>query len=362
MGTTVKTSVDQALALINDSVRTLKPYHLTPETCNVKLNQNENPFDWDRDVKEHAAAFFAERPWNRYPEFVPNALKARLAAHVGVTPDSVIVGNGSNEMLLVLMLSFAAKAKSVIICLPTFTVYKLLRDGMGMRPVDISLTSDLQYDIPAIKKAAADNPGAMLIICSPNNPTGNAVSEADLRDILSVHTGVCVLDQAYVEFGGFNALGLIDEYKNLIVARTFSKAMAAAGLRLGYMIGATEVIAEINKIKLPYNINFFTDHAASTILDNASMAKKSVEMIINERDILYDYLKTLPFDNVYPSAANFILIRTKHKKELFDHLKKSDILVRDVSAYPMLDNCLRFSIGTPDENILLRNSLKSFFE
>jgi len=362
MGTTVKTSVDQALSLINDSVRALKAYHLTPETRSVKLNQNENPCDWDRSIKERAADFFVERPWNRYPDFVPDALKARLAAHVGVTPESVIVGNGSNEMLLVLMLSFAAKAKSVIVCSPTFSVYRLLSNGVGARPVDVSLTNDLRYDIPAIKKAAAGNPGAMLIICSPNNPTGNTVSEEDLRDILSVHTGVCVLDQAYVEFGGFNALALIDEYKNLIIARTFSKAMAAAGMRLGYMIGDPEIIVEINKIKLPYNINFFTEHAASTILDNASAAQKSVDMIIKERDILYDSLKTLPFDNVYPSTANFILIRTKHKQKLFDHLKESDILVRDVSSYPMLENCLRFSIGTPDENKLLQKSLKLFFE
>jgi len=361
MGTTVKTSADQALALINDSVRTLKGYHLTPETCDIKLNQNENPCDWDRDIKERAAAFFVERPWNRYPDFVPDALKARLAAHVGVTPDSVIAGNGSNEMLLVLMLSFAAKAKSVIVCSPTFTVYRLLSNGMGARPVDVSLTDDLRYDIPAIKKAAAGNPGSMLIICSPNNPTGGAVGEEELREILSVHTGVCVLDQAYVEFGGFNGLSLINEYKNLIIARTFSKAMAAAGMRLGYMIGAPEVINEINKIKLPYNINFFTEHAASTILDNAAMAQKSVEMIIKERDILYDYLKTLPFDNVYPSTANFILIRTKHKQKLFEHLKDNDILVRDVSSYPMLENCLRFSVGTPEENVSLRGALKSFF-
>ncbi|MDR2694202.1 MAG: histidinol-phosphate transaminase [Chitinispirillales bacterium] len=362
MATTVKTPVDEALALINESVRTLKAYHLTPEICGVKLNQNENPCDWDKGVKERAAAFFVERPWNRYPDFVPDALKSRLAAHIGVTPESVIVGNGSNEMLLVLMLSFAAKAKSVIICSPTFSVYRLLRDGMGMRPVDVSLTNDLRYDIPAVKKAAADNPGAMLIICSPNNPVGNTVDESGLRDILSVHTGVCVLDQAYVEFGGFNALGLINEHKNLIIARTFSKAMAAAGIRLGYMVGAPDVIAEINKIKLPYNINFFTEHAASTILDNVSMTQKSIEMIIGERERLYDYLKALPFDNVYPSAANFVLIRTKDKQKLFDHLKKCDILVRDVSSYRLLENCLRFSIGTPEENTLLLESLKSFFE
>jgi histidinol-phosphate aminotransferase len=358
MGTTVKTPAD----LVNDSVRALKGYHLTPETRNVKLNQNENPRDWDRSLKERAATFFVERPWNRYPDFVPGTLKERLATHVGVTADNVIAGNGSNEMLLVLLLSFAAKAKNVIICPPTFSVYKLLSDGIGANTVSVSLTDDLQFDIPAIKKVVLDNPGAMLIICSPNNPVGNTIDEGGLRDILDTHTGVCVLDQAYVEFGGFNATGLIGEYKNLIIARTFSKAMAAAGLRLGYMLGAAELIAEINKIKLPYNINFFTEHAALTILDNSPTAAKSVEMIITERARLYDYLKTLPFDNVYPSVANFILIRTRHKQELFEHLKKCDILVRDVSSYPMLENCLRFSIGTPDENNLLRESLTSFFE
>jgi histidinol-phosphate aminotransferase len=356
------TTVEQALELINDSVRVLKPYHLTPEVCSVKLNQNENPHDWDRGLKERAAAFFVERPWNRYPDFIPGALKARLAAHVGVSPDNVIAGNGSNEMLLTLMLSFAAKAKSVIICSPTFTVYKLLSDGMGVRAVSVSLTDDLRFDIGAIREAAVGNPGAMLIICSPNNPVGNAIGEDGLRSVLDAHTGVCVLDQAYVEFGGFNGLGLIDEYKNLLVARTFSKAMAAAGLRLGYMVGAAEVIAEINKIKLPYNINFFTEHAASLILDNAGMAQNSVEAIIRERARLYECLRALPFDNVYPSAANFILVRTRHKQRLFDRLKGNDILVRDVSHYHLLENCLRFSVGTTNENALLEESLKSFFD
>jgi histidinol-phosphate aminotransferase len=355
-------TVEQALELINDSVRALKPYHLTPEICGVKLNQNENPFDWDAGVKERAAAFFVERPWNRYPDFIPNALKARLAAHAGVAPDNVIAGNGSNEMLLILLLSFAAKAKGVIVCPPTFTVYKLLSDGMGARTVSVSLTDDLRFDTGAIREAAIGNPGAMLIICSPNNPVGNAIGEDELRSILDVHTGVCVLDQAYVEFGGFNALGLIDEYRNLIIARTFSKAMAAAGLRLGYMLGAAEIIAEINKIKLPYNINFFTEHAASLILDNAPAAQSSVEAIIGERDRLYERLKALPFDNVYPSAANFILVRTRHRQGLFDRLKENDILVRDVSHYHLLENCLRFSVGTREENAMLEASLKSFFD
>jgi histidinol-phosphate aminotransferase len=358
-----KTKNELALALVNDGVRALKAYHLTPEECGIKLNQNENPHDWPQDVKREAARFFTERPWNRYPNFVPEELKAALARYVGVDgigAANVIVGNGSNEMLLVLLLTFAAKAKSVIICPPTFTVYRLLCDGMGAKAVNVSLTDDLRYDVAGIKKAAADNPGAILVICSPNNPVGNVIDEDDFRAILDIHTGICILDQAYVEFGGFDGVKLLSDYPNLIVTRTFSKAMAGAGLRLGYMVGNSEIIAEINKIKLPYNINFFTEHAAAVILENAKMVRESVKTLIDERDSLHQYLTTLPFDNVYPTAANFILVRTSKKQELFDHLRNDGILVRDVSSYHLLENCLRISVGTREENLKLRESVGGF--
>ncbi|MCL2218679.1 MAG: histidinol-phosphate transaminase [Chitinispirillia bacterium] len=359
-----KKKKNDALALVNDSVLALKAYHLTPEECGIKLNQNENPRDWPESVKQDAARFFAERPWNRYPNFVPEELRAALARYVGggVSASNVIVGNGSNEMLLVLLLSFAARAKSVIICQPTFTVYRLLSEGMGAKAVNVSLMKDLRYDIGGIKKAAVDNPGSILIICSPNNPTGNVIGEDDLRGILDAHTGICVFDQAYMEFGGIDGVKLLADYPNLIVTRTFSKAMAGAGLRLGYMIGDSDLITEINKIKLPYNINFFTEHAAMTILNNAGTAKESVAAIVKERDSLYQYLMTKPFGNVYPSAANFILVRTPKKQELFDHLRVGGILVRDVSSYHLLENCLRISVGTADENAELRKSIDNFFK
>ncbi|MDR2577759.1 MAG: histidinol-phosphate transaminase [Chitinispirillales bacterium] len=356
-----KNATEQALSLVNDSVRKLKAYHLEPEEYAVKLNQNENPHDWPAEVKERAARFLVERPWNRYPNFVPDALKEKLARYAGVAPANVIVGNGSNEMLLVLLLSFAAKAKSAVICSPTFTVYKLLCDGMDTRTVNVSLDNNLQYDVNAIKKAVSDNPGSMLIICSPNNPVGNTLSEDDFKSILDIHTGVCILDQAYVEFGGFDGIKFLPDYPNLIIARTFSKAMAAAGLRLGYMIGAAEMIAEINKIKLPYNINFFTEYTASLILENTAIIKDTVSVIIDERDKLVNRLAALPFENVYPSEANFILVRTPQKQKLFDRLKKDGILIRDVSSYHLLENCLRISVGTKDENIKLCESLDNFF-
>ena len=352
---------EQALSLINNSVRGLSPYRLTAEDCDVKLNQNENPCDWPEAIKKEAARFCLERPWNRYPNFIPESLKKDLAQYAGVEPQSVIVGNGSNEMLLVLLLAFAAKAEGAVICFPTFTVYKLLYDGMGSRTVNVSLDKDLEYDIEAIKAAVRANPGSMLIISSPNNPVGNTISEDDFKSILDIHTGVCILDQAYAEFGGFDGVKLLPRYPNLIITRTFSKALGAAGLRLGYMIGGCEIIAEINKIKLPYNINFFTEYTASLILKNKNWMKASVDSIIEERERLIEFLSALPFTNVYKSAANFILVRSPQRKEIFERLQRDGILVRDFSSYHLLDGCLRISVGTKDENAKLRESLNKFF-
>ncbi|MFP4163107.1 MAG: histidinol-phosphate transaminase [Chitinispirillaceae bacterium] len=353
--------VEEALTLISNDILALKGYHLKPEEPEIKLNQNENPEDWPLEVKKQAAQFCIERPWNRYPNFIPDKLKKGLADYVGVDASNIIVGNGSNEMLLVLLLSFLSKASAAVICSPTFTVYKLLAEGMGSRSVNVSLTKDLQYDLEAIQNAVQDNPKSLLIICSPNNPVGNVLTEEQLRSILDRHSGMCILDQAYVEFGGFDGIKLISQYPNLIVTRTFSKAMAGAGLRVGYMIGAKEVISEINKIKLPYNINFFTEHTASLILENRSRLSSSLAAIVEQREKLHSALKAFPFDNVYESKANFILLRYSQKQKLFDYLKEKGILIRDVSSYPLLENCLRISVGKNEENGKLLECLKNYF-
>ncbi len=350
----------ETLSLINPAVRALKSYHLEQPEVPVKLNQNENPFDWPFYIKEEAARFCVERPWNRYPPFVPGELKAMLGEYAGVSAENVIVGNGSNEMLLVIMIALSGPGSTIIICQPTFTVYRLIAEGMGYGCQTVFLDNNLRFDIGGILDAVEKNPGALLLICSPNNPTGTALDERSVRLILGKHRGFFVLDQAYVEFGGFNAVPLIKEFPNLIITRTFSKAFAAAGLRIGYMIGAPEVTREINKIKLPYNINFFTEYAARTALKHRSELSKSLKVIVNERDALTGFLSSLPV-TVYLSEANFILIRTRRKKELFDALLSDGILVRDVSGYPMLENCLRISVGSPQENKALRNSMERFF-
>jgi histidinol-phosphate aminotransferase len=154
---------------------------------------------------------------------------------------------------------------------------------------------------------------------------------------------------------------LLQEFPNLIITRTFSKAFSGAGLRLGYLSGTPAVVNEINKIKLPYNINFFSEHVASVLLRNLAVVEERLALIKAERGSLYEFLQKLPFDNVYPSAANFILVRCRAQKRLFNELKKTGILVRDVSSYPMLENCVRISIGSTEENAVLKKALRSFF-
>ncbi len=354
-------NLSEALLLIRGSVRNLKAYHLEPQEFRVKLNQNENPFDWPAGIKEEMGRFCVERPWNRYPPFIPENLKNELADYAGAKRGGIVVGNGSNEILLVLLLSLAEGGAPVIFCQPSFTIYRLLAEGIGARAVPVSLDADLQFDRVAICDAIAAHPGAVLVLCSPNNPTGGALDESGLREILSRHDGFCILDQAYVEFGGFDAMPLLGEFPNLIITRTFSKAFAGAALRLGYLAGNPEVVREINKIKLPYNINFFSEHAATLLLRQGDLLRERVALIKAERDAQYDFLRRCPFEEVYKSEANFILVRIREKARLLAALKAAGILVRDVSSYPLLENCLRFGIGTPEENEQVRTVIRSVF-
>ena len=353
--------INEAVELINPAIRTLNAYHLKPDNVAVKLNQNENPFDWPAEIKQEVAEFCRKRPWNRYPDFIPADLKKALADYAGVQPENVLAGNGSNEMLLVLLLSLASPKRPLITCQPTFTVYRLLASGLGCDCEPVMLTDDLRFDIDAICAASRKRPEAVLLLCSPNNPTGSALNEREIRTVLDCHRGFVILDQAYVEFGAYNAVPLLKEYPNLIVTRTFSKAFAAAGLRLGYMISAPDVALQVNKIKLPYNINFLAEYIATVMLSHRDIMQQRIEYIIQQRGRVNEELRSLPLKAVYETHANFILIRTDKKDALLDFLARKDIRIRDVSGYPMLETCLRISIGSEEENSALLSSLKEFY-
>ena len=334
---------------IKPQVRALTPYTLKRHEHDVKIDQNENPFDLPAEIKEEVLAFARERIWARYPDFAPEDLTEKLAEHLGWKATGVLVGNGSNELIQATLMVTSCPGARVVIPTPTFTVYRLMATVLGAEVVEVYLKNDYTFDVTALRDAAR---GAdVLIVCSPNNPTGCVLSNEDLRTILEGTDALVVVDEAYHEFYGETCMGMMPEHRNLVVLRTFSKAFALAGLRVGCLAAHPEVAAEISKGKLPYNLNFFSQAAAMAALENTSALREQTEYIKAQRELVYRRLGEIEGVTVYPSHANFLLFETDlNPREVFDGLLRHGVLVRDVSRYPMLSKALRVSIGTEEEN------------
>ncbi len=348
--------------LIKPSVRRLRPYTLTPYRVPVKLNQNENPFGAPPAIIEETLRRTAGRDWARYPDFVPANLQATLARFAGWAPDGIIIGNGSNEIIQALLTILVAPGTAVVLSEPTFTVYRLMVEVLGGTVVNVPPRPDFSYDIPGMIDAAQRTQSVALILCSPNNPTGVTVSELELRTVLQNFDGFVVVDEAYHEFCEQNFVPLLAEFPRLVVLRTFSKAMAMAGLRIGYGLVAPDIAGDINKAKLPYNVNFFSLTAAQVAVEMyATELRPLVEQIVRERTRVAAALAELTWFRLLPSQANFHLLHTPHiaPSHLFEQLLAQGILIRDVSRYPLLKDYVRFNLGTPEENNALLTALQA---
>ena len=352
-----------ALDAIKPQVRSLPEYSLAARETGVKLNQNENPFEVPDDLKAEVLEFARTRPWGRYPEFVPDEFLSLLAEHVGWKRDGMLAGNGSNELIQAIMAVTCEPGANVLICQPTFTLYKLLAGIHGAEVVETYLRpDDLAFDVPAIVDAIRQSQPRVAILCSPNNPTGSALSLADWRLICDAAPGLVVADQAYVEFGGDSAVELLGECDRLIVLRTFSKAGSLAGMRVGYAACAPEVAEQIAKAKLPYNLDFFSMAAASVVIENQHRFAPVIDLIRTERERVSHELSRLPGVTVYPSAANFLLFETERPPgEVFERVYERGVLIRNVSAYPMLAKALRVSVGRPAENDRFLAAMRELF-
>ncbi len=348
---------------IKPQVRALRAYHLAPLKAPIKINQNENPYDVPDEIKREVARRLERRPWSRYPAFVPTELLEKLAAHAGWQADGVLAGNGSNELIQALLTVTVDSGTKVMVVEPTFSLYRHFATILGAQVTGVPLNETMEFNPSRILSKQSLTKPDLLIICSPNNPTGSTLSERDLRHLLRNTDGLVVVDQAYVEFGGDNFVPLLSEYRNLIILRTFSKAMSMAGLRVGYLLAAPEVVAEINKAKLPYSLNFFSLTAAEVALERYHSLVPQIEQVRAERDRLFAELKTIPGVFPVPSTANFMLIRTPLEPErLFEALHERGILVRDVSKYPMLADYLRITVGLHGENERLLHDLRGMFD
>jgi histidinol-phosphate aminotransferase len=348
-----------SLSSIKPAVRQLQAYTLKHFKARVKINQNENPFDMPEVVKGAVQERMARRAWCRYPAFIPVELAARLAHFAGWGSEGVLIGNGSNELIEAVLMVTVEPGKRVVIPQPTFTLYQLLTAILGGTPVTVPLTEDLTFDVPGLMKAAGE--ADLTLLCCPNNPTGSILSLDEIRSILKSARGLVVVDEAYHEFSRQSAVPLLTEFEHLIVLRTFSKAMAMAGLRVGYLLGHPPLVEQIAKAKLPYNLNIFSMAAAEAAVEHFSLLQPQIELLIQERERLLDQLQRTPGVTPYPSQANFIAFKTRHPSvQVFEALYSSGILVRDISRYPMLENFLRVSVGLPKENDEFLEALRNF--
>lgn len=341
-------------ALLRTEVLALSAYHVQPSSGYIKLDAMENPYAWPADmVDDWLEVLRAAKP-NRYPDPAADELKATLRVAGGV-PDSaaIMLGNGSDELIQIVLMAIASHDACVLAPEPTFVMYRQLAQSLGLRYVGATLReSDFALDMDAMRRAIGEHRPAVVFLAYPNNPTGNAFATADLLEILRIAPGLVVIDEAYAPFADDSFMPRLAEFDNLLVMRTLSK-LGLAGLRLGYLAGHPAWINQLDKLRLPYNINELTQLTVRFALSRSAVFDRQVTDIRRDRAKLMSSLRAFPAVKVYPSQANFITFRLlkRNAGEVFGLLKQAGILVKNLDpAGGLLQNCLRITVGTPVEN------------
>lgn len=341
-------------------VRALGAYTLKATEAPIKLNQNESPHDIGDAFKARVLERTAARAWNRYPDFHPADVLEGLGALHGLSGRNVLLGNGSNELIQAVLSACVGQGQPVAHPVPTFTLYAMMIRANQGEARAIPLRPDLGYDLPRWEEEARRGQ-AHLLLCSPNNPTGSRIGPEDVDALCAATRRLVIVDEAYAQFGTDDHSALLRRHPNLVVLRTFSKAIGLAGVRLGYALADEGLVREIGKVKLPYNVGQFGLEVIRAVLEEPDLLEGHAAALRDAREGLRDALGGLPFETVYPGCANFVLVRTPHAEDLFQFLFARGILVRDVGRYPMLDHCLRISIGTEAENTAVIAGITEFF-
>jgi len=330
-------------------LRELVPYQVAVYPGVIKLDANENPYPFPAAIRDAICAALDGEAFTRYPDGAAQALREALARYAGLAPGNVLVGNGSDEIILNILLTFGT-GRQVVIAAPTFGMYRLHSLVAGAEPVEVPRGTDFAVEPSALLAAARARGAAMIILCSPNNPTGNVTPLADIERLLQEFAGLVVVDEAYAEFSGTSAAGLVSRCPRLVLLRTFSKAFGLAGLRVGYMLAGEDVVQAVWRVKQPFNVNTFSQLAALAVLNARDVFQERIEAICRARDELYKGLEELPGVTAFPSRANFILFRTPlPAAEVYHGLLRRGILIRNVDG-PLLPGCLRVTVGRPEEN------------
>lgn len=346
---------------IKPEIQALKAYSVADAAGMIKLDAMESPYTWPASLLQEWLMVLTRAELNRYPDPHAVKLKNQIRETIGIAEKyDILLGNGSDEIIQLLILSVQGAQRSVLAPAPSFVMYELVAKMASMNFIGVDLLPSLQLNMPAMLQEIKTHQPALIFLAHPNNPTGQIYPEADLRAILQSAEGLVVIDEAYAPFTSVNALPLLDEFNNLVVLRTFSK-MGLAGLRLGYLVGRTEWLNEFEKLRLPYNINTLTQLSVEFALQNYAAFIDQTKKMCAQREYLTEQLRGLNGFQVWSSEANFILVKSLQESatEIFQRLKQKNICVKNCQgAHPLLDNCLRFSVGTESENKALLSGIK----
>ncbi len=347
--------------LVRPEILRLAAYHVADAEGMVKLDAMENPNSLPGDMADTLGDRLARAPINRYPDPRAEGLKAVLRGAFSIPSEmDILFGNGSDELIQILALALARPGAVLMSVEPSFVMYRMIAEFVGMRYVGVPLQEDFGLDTEAVLAAMAEHRPAVVFLAYPNNPTGNVFDRTAMERILAAAPGLVVVDEAYHAFaGGLSFLGDLGRYDNLLLMRTVSK-LGLAGLRLGYLVGPPAWLAEFDKVRLPYNINVLTQQAASHALSHLEILNAQADRIVSERADLLKALRSLPGVTVYDSRANFLLFRAAKATEVFEGLKRRGILIKNLNGtHPLLEDCLRVTVGMPGENGAFLEALRS---
>lgn len=346
--------------LIRPEILALSAYHVSEAAGMVKLDAMENPYRLPPEMRKELALVLSEAEINRYPEPTGRKVRELLARKMRVPQGmELLLGNGSDDLIQMVTFACARPDALVMYPEPTFVMYRMNAVYSGMRWMGIPTRADFSLDRDAFIAAVKKHKPALVFIAYPNNPTGVLYDEGDVAAIIRATDGLVVLDEAYHVFARSSFMPRLAEFPNLVVMRTVSK-LGLAGIRLGYLAGRPEWVSQFNKVRQAYNVSVLTQAAAEYVLNRIEVLEAQADRIRDERAVLGEMLSALPGVTVFPSAANFFLTRVPDATGLFETLKAKGVLVRNFhGAHPMLENCLRITVGTPEENRILLSALRA---
>jgi len=352
---------------VRDDLRALEGYHSAQVDVRIRLNTNESPEPPPAAFRDAVAAEVSRIEWHRYPDRAATDLRAAIADTHGVDASQVFVANGSNEVLQTVLLAYGGPGRTVATFEPTYQMHAQIARVTGAVVVEGERAADFTLDPTEVERVITKYRPDVVFLTSPNNPTGMVEPAERVHQLLAVAPGLVVVDEAYAQFADWTALDLVDERRPLVVTRTFSKTWSMAGARLGYLVGPSWLVAELDKVVLPYHLDAVKQIAGRLALRYADDMDRRVHDVVEQRQRLIAAMSSMPLD-VFPSGANFVLVRVRRAdsggldgRAVWQGLVDRSVLIRDCSSWPRLADCLRVTVGTAEENTAFLTALRDVF-